>query len=100
MNSRSLFNIGDRVKFKTLERLKEEFGDPIQVKSGWLDIFNQYAGEWYTVINVGEFTGGGLHYSYQLDGASYWWFSEEIFETEEIIPEHLVISFEEATGMQ
>lgn len=97
MGNRPLYSVGDRVRIKDLARLKDEFGDHIQVKSGWLDIFDEYAGQWYTVKEVCEFTGGGLHYSYRLDGASNWWFSEEVFD--DSCDQCLAISFEEAMGM-
>lgn len=82
LNLRPLHEVGDWATVKTLEALTRELGDPTRAQSGWVpNAMDRYAGGTYKVFKRTISTNHGIHYSYQLQGAGYWWFSEDTLES-------------------
>ena len=84
------YKIGDLVRVKPLEMLRDEFGPRIDVPFGWTLGMNKYAGGEYEILCVWE-SGG-----YALRDAGGWTFPECVFEDvdHEISFDKLEIPFE------
>ena len=77
------YNAGDLVKIKDIDRLREELGDPIVAKCGWVSgIMDDFAGGTYEVLKV---LVKPDHCSYHLakPGCGSWYFSDETIEEDE-----------------
>lgn len=99
INIQPLYEIGDYVTIKDLETLKEELGDPIIAQCGWCSDMNKYAGGEYMIINRRYSDYRGAHYSYRLEGAGRWLFSEDTLERERPMLVNMAISYESAMGI-
>ena len=92
----ALYKIGDTVKIKDLTTLKQELGNPIRAQCGWNHtVMDKYAGGTYVVVDVIESTRNGFHYSYKLDGAGRWWFSEDTIELPETETPYISVGYDE-----
>ena len=90
-----LYKTGDTVRIKSLEKLREELGNPIKAICGWTSYMDFHAGKEYRVVHAERF---GNHYSYRLEGCGAWWFSEDTFEIEEPVISEITMSYEELIG--
>jgi hypothetical protein len=82
MNNIPLYNVGDFVKIKTIEELRETLGNPIAAKCHWVSGMNAAAGGIYMVTHVkccrrsfDDF------FVYNLEGAGKYVYSEDTFDT-------------------
>jgi hypothetical protein len=90
-----MYDVGDIVRVKNLERLRQDLGWPIQAVCSWVGDMNRYAGGEYRISHCRWFSSQGGHYSYQLEGCGGWWFSEDTFETQELCVGDVQMSYDE-----
>ena len=80
MKREPLYQVGDLVKIKDLDRLKQDLGDDIRAQCGWAPMMNVYAGGVYEVASIVKSTYREFHYSYKFKETGLWCFSEDTFE--------------------
>ena len=105
MSVEPLYKIGDFVKVKDLDKLKEELGYPIHAQCGWFSIeMDKFAGGVYEVVQIFSSNMCEFHYSYRFRETGGWWFSEDTIDTEwldeiEVPSKNVSMSYEELMGI-
>lgn len=75
-----LYNVGDIIRLKSLQQLRQDLGTPIRAQCGWAVPMNEYAGGEYEVMSCESFASNGFHYSYRLRGAGGYLYSEDTID--------------------
>ena len=92
----SKYEVGDLVRVKELDVLKEEFGATIRIPSGWNPVMKELCGGEFTIMEVAHRRGGKCIYYFSEDNR--WMIDECILEDvpdDYIDPEVITISYDE-----